>query len=254
MAEVGNHYFLPMFSFDKAMREVCTPYNNKNVKGQDLIWDAFSDDGTHPNDNGHKLYAKCLCYFMRNLINRDTDEPATIPSSPSKAGMDKYDDLVYCNNTNSDSLVTSLGSFVKANTSTPSTSQQTDVTAFQNGWKKTDTETNNEMVIEVNAKNFIIIYEAGNPSVSGDPTGNIVVTYTNKNDAADTGTLTWDVSKTCKQNNDSDITEINANGNGWQNPVAILVFDKANASDYIITIKMETTSGICTIMAFGYSA
>ena len=109
------------------------------------------------------------------------------------------------------------------------------------------------MTIEVNAKNFIVIYEAGNPAIQGDPTGNIVVTYTNKNDATDTGTLTWDVSKTCNQKSSVDLSDITAGGNGWQNPVGILIFDKDTASNYTITISMSTSSGICTIMALGYT-
>ena len=108
------------------------------------------------------------------------------------------------------------------------------------------------MVIDVSAKNFILIYEAGNPSVSNDPTGNIVVTYVNNANPSDTGTLTWDVSKTCKQHK-ADITVIESSGNGWQNPVGILIFDKDTVANYTVTIRRETNAGICTIMAFGYS-
>lgn len=254
MAKTGQHYSLPMFNFDVALRSVCTPYNNKTDKSGDPIWNAFSNDGTHPNDEGHQLYAKCLCYFLRTLITKATDTPAVKPDSPSEVGMDYYDGLVACNNTNSSALITSLGSFVAANTATPSTSQQSDVTAFQHGWKKTDTESNDAMTIEVTAKNFVLIYEAGNKSVAGDPTGNIVVTYVNKDNAEDTGTLTWDVSKTCKQTHSGSTEITDQSGSGWENPVAIQIFAKDVAATYIVTIQMETAAGICTIMAFGYTA
>ena len=253
MAEIGEYYSLPMFSFDKAMREVSVPYNNKTDKTGDAIWNAFSNDGTHPNDEGHQLYAKCLAYFLRTLEQRSTDTANVYPTNASAVGNDKYDNLVFCNNTNSGSLITSMGSFASANTATPSTSLQSDVTAFQHGWKKTDTSSNDAMVIEVNAKNFILIYEAGNSAVAGDPTGNIVITYTNKNDSSDTGTLIWDVSKTVKQGT-SGSTEITSQSeSGWENPVGVLIFDKDVSDDYIISISMENSSGICTIMAFGYS-
>lgn len=253
MSVVGNHYGLPMYTFDKAMRAVCTPYNNKKDKSGDPIWNAFSNDGTHPNDDGHQLYAKCLCYFLRTLISRETDEPYVLPLGPSASGMDKYESLVYRNNKNANEEITSLGSFEAANTATPSTSKQSDVTAFQNGWKKTDTTVNEPLVIDVNAKNFILIYEAGNTSVAGDPTGNIVVTYTNKNNPSDTGSLTWDVSKTCKQGTSGSTQITDQSGSGWENPVGILIFDKTNIDQYTVSIQMEDATGICTIMAFGYS-
>lgn len=250
MSGIGNYYHLPMFSMQKAMETVCSVFDKART---DPVFHNFSDDGTHPNDNGHQLMAKGLCYTLRNAINKATDDKNTYPASPSASGNDKFQNLVPVDNTNSDGVVTDLGSFVATNTATPSTSQQSDVTAFQQGWKKTDTSTNAPMTIDVNAKNFILIYEAGNPSVSGDPTGNIVVTYTNKADSTDTGTLTWDVSKTCKQDS-GNITTITPSGNGWQNPVGILIFDKITAANYTITIQMETSAGICTIMAFGYTA
>ncbi len=253
MSQIGNHYALPMYTFNKALRSICTPYNNKQDKTGDEIWNAFSDDGTHPNDNGHQLYAKGLCYFLRNLITRDSDEEPTLPDDPSKPGYDKYQSLEYYNNKNSSAVVKSLGSFVAADTATPSTSLQSDVTAFQNGWKKTDTTSNEAMSIEVSAKNFILIYEAGNSSVSGDPKGNIIVSYVNKNDASDAGELTWDVSKTAKQEKSGSTEITDQSSNGWENPVGILIFDKDVVDTYVITIKMENNAGICTIMAFGYS-
>lgn len=197
--------------------------------------------------------SKALCYFLRNVIEKEKDEKNAYPSSPSMTGYDKYDSLIAVDNKTVNGEITSLGSFVATNTATPSTSVQSDVTAFQQGWKKTDTTVNEPMVIDVEAKNFILIYEAGNTSIDGDPTGNIVVTYTNKEDSADTGTLSWDVSKTCKQNDNSHMEEVVVSGSGWQNPCGILVFDKSVVGNYEITIRMEDASGICTIMAFGYS-
>lgn len=251
MAPIGEYYGLPMFTMDKPLRAVCSVIDKART---DEIFAGFSDDGTHPNDNGHQLYAKLLCYFLRNLINKETDTAAEKKTAPSASGMDKFEDLVAIDNTNATGVVTSLGSFVAANTGTPSTRDQSDVTAFQQGWKKTDTTVNEPMTIEVNAKNFIIIYEAGNASVAGDPTGNIVVTYTNKNDASDTGTLTWDVSKTIKQSTSGSTAITDQSSSGWENPVGVLIFDKNTAADYTITIKMENASDICTIMALGYTA
>ena len=248
MSQIGKYYELPMFSLDQAMRAICTADKERT----DPIFAAFSDDATHPNNDGHKLYAKCLAYYLNQLSKEEKDEPVDDKSTPSVVGNDSYENLVPVDNTNP-GIITELGSFVPSDTSTPSTSQQSDVTAFQQGWKKTDTSANNEMHLEVSAKNFIVIYEAGNSGIAGDPTGNIVVTYKNKNDESDTKTFTWDVSKTCKQNS-SDLTDITVSGGGWGNPVAILLFNNNDAREYDIYIKMADASGICTIMAFGYTA
>lgn len=249
MSQIGTYYQLPMFSLDQAMRAICTADKERT----DPIFAAFTDDATHPNNDGHKLYAKCLAYYLNQLAKEEKDEPVAFKSNPSVAGNDSYENLVPVDHLTNKGIITELGSFFETDTSTPSTSKQSDVTAFQQGWKKTDTTVNEEMKIEVTAKNFIVIYEAGNSAIAGDPTGNIVVTYTNKNNASDTKTFTWDVSKTCKQNS-SDLTDITVSGGGWGNPVAILLFNNADSRSYNISIKMENESGICTIMAFGYTA
>ena len=250
MAPMGEHYHLPMFSFDKALRTVVS-FTDKDRT--DPIFRDFTNDGTHPNDNGHQLYAKCLAYYLKELLRREKDD-AVGEITPTSSGYDKYENLIAVDNTNSDGLITSTGSFAPANTATPSTSKQSDVTAFQQGWAKTNTETNDEMVIEVNAKNFILIYGAGNPAVDTEPKGNIIISYVNKNDDTDAATITFDVQKTNSQRNMNDLTDITEGGNGWGNPVAILLFDKDNSAEYIIKIKMQNPSDTARIMAFGYSA
>ena len=250
MKKIGDHYNLPMFTFDKGFRAITGTLDKERT---DPIFHKFSEDATHPNQEGHILMSKALCYFLRNVIEGNKDEKNIYPTTPSISGYDKYDSLVSVDNKSVNGEITSLGSFVASNTATPSTSKQSDVTAFQQGWKKTDTTVNEPMVIDVEAKNFILIYEAGNDALAGDPTGNIVVTYTNKEDSSDTGTLMWDVSKTCKQNDDYHMEEVTVSGSGWQNPCGILIFDKDSANNYEVTIKMENATGICTIMAFGYS-
>ena len=250
MKKIGDHYNLPMFTFDKGFRAITGTLDKDRT---DPIFRMFTEDATHPNQEGHILMSKALCYFLRNVIEGQKDEKNAYPSTPSMTGYDKYDSLVSVDNKSVNGEITSLGSFVASNTATPSTSKQSDVTAFQQGWKKTDTTVNEPMVIDVEAKNFILIYEAGNNDLAGDPTGNIVVTYINKTDSSDTGTLIWDVSKTCKQNDDSHMEEVTVSGSGWQNPCGILIFDKDSVNSYEVTIKMENATGICTIMAFGYS-
>ena len=249
MAPMGEHYHLPMFSFDKALRTVVS-FTDKDRT--DPIFKDFTNDGTHPNDNGHQLYAKCLAYYLKELLRREKDEPVG-SITPTASGYDKYENLVAVDNTNCDGLITSLGSFVASSTATDCTSRQSDVTAFQQGWLKTNTETNEAMTIEVNAKNFILIYGAGNPKVETEPKGTMIIEYVNADDSSDTGTISFDLQKTNSQRNMNNLSEITVGGDGWGNPVAILVFDKSTAANYIITIKMESTNETARIMAFGYT-
>ena len=165
----------------------------------DEIFASFSQDHTHPTNDGHKLMAKALCYFLRGQINRAADTPNTYPTVPSVSGYDCYTNLQSFDHDTAGAPVTSLGGFAAANTGTPSTRDQSDVTAFQQGWKKSSSSPNTAMVINATCKNFVLIYEAGNKSVAGDPTGNIVVSWVNDNDPTDTGELTWDLTKTMKQ-------------------------------------------------------
>lgn len=247
LADIGSYYHLPMFSLSRGMMEICS-----NPVSADPIFLKFTDDGTHPNNNGYQLYGKALAYFIRTLYQRDVDEHFSYPTAPSKANYDRFDSLISIDSETNNEVITSLGSFVATDTSTPAVSKQSDVTAFQKGWKKTDTTVNEPLTLKVNAKNFIVINEAGNPSVTGDPSGNIVVTYVNDDDPTDTGTLTWDVAKTCKQNT-SNSMEVTGKDKGWENPCGIRVLDKLEAGNYTITIKMDDVTGICTIFALGYS-
>ena len=256
MSTIGAHYQLPMFTMDKAFKAFCEKDKYGNISKSDPIFAAFSNDGTHPNDEGHQLYAKLLAKFLKELYKKSTD--TAIPAIPavSAAGYDKYEDLVSVDNTNGSSIITDYGSFAATNTATPSTSKQSDVTAFQQGWKKTSTTENDAMEISVNAKNFIVIYEAGNPKVANDPTGKIVVSYVNQADPSDHGELVWDLDRTCQQKNNNNLADITYQEDkyGWQNPVGILIFDKENAANYSISISTQDVTGICTIMAFGYTA
>ena len=253
MTATGRHYNLPMFSFRLGFGSVCS---SLDVNDRDPIYCMYTDidDGLHPNDVGHQFMGKALANFLRELGRKEEDPSYTPADTPSRDGNYKFLGLVSVNHEENNECITSLGSFEAADTSTHATSRQSDVTAFQKGWTKSDKTTNEPMTIKVDAKNFVLIYEAGNPSVANDPEGNIVVTYVNDDDPTDTGTLTWDVSKTVKQHNSGSTEITDASGNGWQNPVGVLIFDKTTAATYTITIEMTDANSVCTIMAFGYTA
>lgn len=247
MIPIGKHYGLPMFSFVDAMTAIGV---NMSTDLKDRIFHFYTNDGIHPNDQGHKLYAKVLANTLKRMVNESKeDESYVVPSSPWKEKYDAYTNLTYVNNETNANIIQSSGSFVSADTNYRVLKDTADVFAFQKGWKKTSTNDNNEMIIKVNCKNFFIIYLAGNPDIQGDPKGNMIASYQNDVDTSDKASLTWDVQKTQKQ---TDISTIVDNGHGWDNPCCIILLDKDVASEYTISIKMENQSDIGVLLAFGY--
>ena len=245
---IGDYYHLPMYSCLNGMEAIC---GNISQSRTDSIFKFFTDDGVHPNDQGHKLYAKGLVYNLKNLINSDKDDTSyEIPNEPWREGYDCYTNLTYVNNKTNNTIITNLGSFAASDTSHRVLKDTADVVAYQNGWKKTSKTDNEAMVIKVKCKSFFIIYFAGNPEVPGDPEGTFIASYQNDNDTNDKGSLNWQANKTQKQ---SDLKTINDNGKGWGNPCCIILMDNNIANDYTVNIKMANANETGTLLAFGYT-
>lgn len=236
MTQIGTYYNLPMFSMDKALKSVCSVDSNGNLTTSDSIFDNFIHDGTHPNDDGHKLYGKLLSNFLKEIDNDIIDEEYKMKDTPLIS--DKFDDLVMIDNTSS---IVSNGSWEKTNTNAnPFTFSHVD--AFTNGWSKKESDSNDALTLQVDAKNFIVVYKCENPSVNHDA-GVIIIKYTNVNDPSYSGTITWDLTKSYKSPNQT----------GWENPISILVFDKEEVGTYSIEITLENSQTNGTIYAMGYS-
>ena len=247
MKPIGEHYRLPMLSFVNAMNAVCS---NLSPNLTDPIFKAFTPDGVHPNDQGHKLYAKVLASTLKKLINSsDNTTEYTVKSSPWQNRGDDYINMKFINNQNGTDKIKNLGSFVASDTSYRVLKETADVEAYQNGWKKTVTNANVAMEMELTCKSFFIIYLAGNSYVPGDPKGNMIASYQNVDKESDKGQLKWDVERTMKQ---SSLTTVVDNGNGWDNPCCMILLDNEVAAKYNISIKMENTNELGTLLAFGY--
>lgn len=59
MKQIGEFYHLPMISYCDALRYLFA--NNR------MTWKDFSDDQSHPNDEGHKLVASMVDYYLTLL-------------------------------------------------------------------------------------------------------------------------------------------------------------------------------------------
>ena len=246
MRPMGNYYKIPMFSFLDAMGQVCNTFDQS-----DSIFKFFTSDDVHPNDQGHKLYAKVLAYTLKALYNGSGDTSEyVLPANPSQSRYDDYVNFKYINHESNTSVITSLGSFEAKDTSHRVLKDTADVVAFQKGWKKLTTTENEPMTIQVRCRNFFIIYMAGNSWVQGDPKGKMIASYQNTEVSTDKGSLTWESDRTCKQ---SSLTTVVDNGNGWDNPCCMILIDNAELATYNISIKMENASDLGTILALGYS-
>ena len=245
MKSMGSHYHIPMFSFYDAMSQVC---GNMAYERTDPIFKFFTDDGTHPNDQGHKLYAKTMVYTLRALVESSNTNEYSMPN-PWKTRYDDYVNFTFINNETNTSYIKSLGSYVASDTSHRVLKDTADVEAYQHGWKKTATNANDPITLEVTCKNFFIIYMAGNPDIGGDPKGKMIASYQNKNNASDKGSLSWQSDRVQKQ---SSISTVVDNGHGWDNPCCIILMDNADVATYTISLQMENNSGIATLLAFGY--
>ena len=69
MGEIAAHYGIPFVSLRKGINPV--------LERGDLEWNAFADQESHPNPDGHLLLAECLLHFLHVM----REQPAA-PFSP----------------------------------------------------------------------------------------------------------------------------------------------------------------------------
>ncbi|MBO4572378.1 MAG: bacterial Ig-like domain-containing protein [Clostridia bacterium] len=229
---LAKYYDVPAFSIDAGLYEIC----DGTIATSNPIFNAFISDGTHPNDEGHVLYAKCLASFLRRAVNKAADAGLTVKTTPLYSA--NYDNFFGFDSTDQVSAIKSLGSFASANTATSCTSLQSDVTAFKQGWKKSSTTANEAMVLELSCKNFIIVFCNSNPASHGSNYvyGTVSVKVTNLDTSA-VNTLTYDIGP-----------------KGWDNAVALSVIAENSSSNYRIEISFTDASGTGNIFGMGYTA
>ena len=136
----------------------------------------------------------------------------------------------------------SLGSWSKYDTHYSSL-YKSDVNAFSKGWTKQNKNSNEAMTVNVNCKNFIIVYKADNPSLV--KAGTLEVEYFKNGDSSNVKTLTQNLNSYGHNNGTQE--------SGWTNPVAILLIDEDVANNYTIKLSVSSASEVGTILAFGYS-
>ena len=138
MKQIGEFYHLPMISYCDALRYLFA--NNR------MTWKDFSDDQSHPNDEGHKLVASMVDYYFDTVMDVAPEGDYVMPTdtvfSPREVDAHMYE---------GDSLTpTSLGSWKEGST----------IASFTNGWTYDNTGDNSPIVFEFKDKKFLYMVTA----------------------------------------------------------------------------------------------
>lgn len=210
-SKIGNHYNLPMISVNDSIYKEITDGN--------MTWQDYSNDGSHPNPEGHimvgELVTYCLDSIYKNGYNTDYQVPAETIFGNTYENM-KFADQ-------STNPAESLGGFELPNNAV--------VKAFPSGWIKRKTSENLPLVIKLDsAKDIMLIYRKGKPDTYGDISVKI---------------------------NDNDAVVVAGNAaDGWNGPDYKFVYNGDEAKECTIEIKLtdETANGAFYLFGIGYTS
>ena len=213
MKQIGEAYDLPMISYCDALRFLFE--NNR------LTWEEFSDDQSHPNEEGHKLVASMVDYYFDTVMDVPSKGEYIMPFEPVfaprqvHAGMYENDTLI----------PKSLGSWAEG----------TQIASFTKGWVHHKDAGNDPLVFEFEDKKFLymIYHEAKSGSY---------------------GKIHVKVIADGEVYNEVDIDPISPTG--WGNAQVVNIAMKPTPVNYTVEITMaegdeETFS---EVLGFGYTS
>ncbi|WP_124100775.1 SGNH/GDSL hydrolase family protein [Ruminococcus sp. Marseille-P6503] len=210
MKAIGEHYSLPMISYCDALRYM---FENNQMK-----WEDFSDDQSHPNTEGHRLVAEMVDYYFDTVMDVQAEEyvyPSEPFYSPRQLGAHLYE--------NTSLTPESLGSWTEG----------TDVASFTDGWSYSPGEGNEPLKFKFTGKFVYLIYKEMKQ-------GNFGPVH---------------VKVTCNGElyNELDVDPVSPSG--WGNPQIINIGMQAENTEYEIEISMAEGSedNAMQILGFGYT-
>lgn len=219
MQNIGSYYELPMMSMHDSLE--------KAKQTGKFKWEDYSKDYAHPTQDGHRLYAKSICYLINQTYADKSFDHYTVPVAPSKEGYDKFENAQILDHTDAEGVIESTGAFVAKDTSFFSTNNS-DTTALHKGWVREAGSGNEDFVVRAECRNFIIVLKQTN---GAEASVDIYV--------------------------DGDfVSKVNTSQQGgWNNAVMELVLDEAKATQHEIRIRATEGSEDKqqTILAMCYS-
>lgn len=214
MQAIGERYSLPMISVGDAL----TPEFDEGR----MVWDDYSNDGSHPHIEGHKLVTEFIVNYFEKLAADET-VPDSYEIPPMFLNGWSYENASLAESGN----IADLDGIELLETGGFSAEDGTSAAGFTNGWRYTGE--GGSMKLKITANAVFIVYKQAN----SDEMGSLEV-YRDGNKAY----------------------TINANDpDGWNNPCAVQVIKRSVVPEMEIELKMaEGSEGKqFEILAIGYS-
>lgn len=202
------------------MISIGTALNEEFASGR-TPWEQYSDDESHPNEWGHVLVKDFVANYFETVLNgmNETDEvkPIDDPTLTEPLYGADYTNVHFLDR--NDLTPTSLGEY---------DAERATITQFPNGWSRKGGE-NEGIEFEITCKDLFVVYQC------------------NKSKKFGTAEVYVDGEAVSTVNSSSE--------DGWNNPVAQLIYSSDEVKTHTVTFKMaegqeDTYFGI---LGFGYS-
>ncbi|MBP5250185.1 MAG: hypothetical protein J6Z46_09300, partial [Lachnospiraceae bacterium] len=218
----GQLYDLPMISMQDGL---------KTLQALKIItWNDFSNDTVHPTQDGHYLYARCICKVIYQIFEEGTDESYTVPEETTVTGFDCFENAVELENNDEKGLIVQTGCFEPKRTTFYATNMS-DTCAFENGWVKSKNTSGKDapMTVKVKCKNFSIVVKQIN--ASAEASIDVYVDGVKKK------------------------TIVTSKSGAWNNAETFLIFTREQAEEHVFEIRTNSTSedSEVTILAMSYT-
>lgn len=209
MKKIGELYQLPMISYADALTYL---FDNNQ-----MTWQDFSDDQSHPNESGHALVAEMVDYYFDTVA----EQPAS--DAWQMSAMTVYGDR-YMNAKlyEADSLTPdSLGGFTAGST----------IDTFTNGWSRDMSAENEPFTLKIKGKFVFLIYKQN----SAGNLGTVDITVTGADGETETLTLNAIAPE------------------GWGNPQVFTLVMGVEEQEYDISIQMAEGSEESAFEILGFA-
>lgn len=194
MKDIADFYKLPVISYADALT-----YMFENGK---MTWQDFSDDQSHPNKTGHALVSEMIAYYYDTVTEQPVEAEQAFPAMSINSCHFENAELYEF----SDISPKRIGSFLGT----------TSTAGFKDGWRYTNTGTNEPIVFEVTAESVYMIFRE-------QPNGNL-------------GTV-----KITVKCDEEIVTELTVNGiqsSAWGDPGIAPIVRDFEEKTYTIEIQM----------------
>lgn len=206
--------------YELPMISVGTPLNDEFASGR-TPWEKYSDDESHPNEWGHVLVKDFVAHYFETVLDGmdETGEAKPIGDVASVEPLygSDYTNVHFLDRGNLTPI--SLGEY---------DAERETISQFPNGWTRKGGE-NEGIEFEITCKDLFVVYQC------------------NKSKKFGTAEVFVDGEAVSTVNSSSE--------DGWNNPVAQLIYSSDEVGTHTVTFKMAEgqEDSYFGILGFGYS-